>query len=293
MKLAFFLGCVMPHRYPGVEAAIRQVLPELGVEILDIDGATCCPAPGVFGSFHKPTWLAVGARNLALVEEMGVDVFTACNGCFGTLYDVNHELRHNPQVLDEVNQVLSEETGHEYHGNVEVKNFISLLKDEIGPEKIAEMVEHPLTDFRVAVHLGCHWTRPVKIKEQGNPEDYTIIDSVVEAMGAQVVRYKDELKCCGAGGGVRTANKELSLQFTLAKLRNIAQTSANCIGEFCPFCHLQFDLGQREVKEIFGEEYSYPVFHVAQMLGLTIGMTLEEVGATRHFTPVKPDDLGL
>ena len=89
------------------------------------------------------------------------------------------------------------------------------------------------------------------------------------------------------------ANKDLSLQFTLEKLRNIAQTSANCIGEFCPFCHLQFDLGQREVKEIFGEEYSYPVLHVAQMLGLTIGMTLEEVGATKHFTPINPDDLGL
>ncbi len=293
MRIAFFLGCVMPHRYPGIEAAIRQVLPELGVEILDIEGATCCPAPGVFGSFHRPTWLAVGARNLALVEEMGVDVFTACNGCFGTLYDVNYELRHDANLLEEVNQILRDEIGREYHGGVEVKNYITLLKDDIGTDKISEIVIRELTGFRVAVHLGCHWTRPFKVKQQGDPEDYKIIDKVIEAMGAQVIRYKDELKCCGAGGGVRSSEKALAAQFTLEKLRNIAQTSANCISEFCPFCHLQFDLGQRDVKEIFGEEYCYPVLHVGQMLGLATGMTLEEVGATHHFTPVNPDDLGL
>lgn len=293
MRIAFFLGCVMPHRYPGIEAAIRRVLPELDVEILDIEGATCCPAPGVFGSFHKPTWSAIAARNLVLIEEMGVDVFTACNGCFGTLYDVNHELRHDHKLRQEVNQILKEEIGKEYHGGVEVKNFISLLKDDIGLDKISTIVERKLTGIRAAVHLGCHWLRPLRIKQQGNPEAYKIIDDIIEATGAQVIHYKDELKCCGAGGGVRAADKTLSLNFTLEKLRNISQTSANCITQFCPFCHLQFDLGQREIKEAFGETYNYPVLHVGQLLGLAMGMTLDEVGATRHFTLIDPDDLSL
>ena len=293
MRLAFFLGCVMPHRYPGVEASIRQVMQAADIEVLDIEGATCCPAPGVFGSFHRPTWLAIGARNLALVEEMGVDVFTACNGCFGTLYDVNHELRNDPDLLSQVNQILNEEIGMEYHGNVEVKNFISILSHDLGPEKISNIIHRKLTGLRVAIHMGCHWLRPHSIKNQGNPEDHTLIDKIIEASGAHVIRYKDELKCCGAGGGVRAADKALSLQFTLEKLRNIAHTSANCIAEFCPFCHLQFDLGQCEVKEIFGEEFQYPVLHIGQMLGLAIGMTLEEVGATKHFTSINPNDLQL
>ena len=44
---SFFLGCVMPNRFPNVEASIRHVLPKLGIELEDLEGASCCPAPGV------------------------------------------------------------------------------------------------------------------------------------------------------------------------------------------------------------------------------------------------------
>jgi len=33
---SFFLGCVMPNRFPNLEASIRTVLPKLGVELEDL-----------------------------------------------------------------------------------------------------------------------------------------------------------------------------------------------------------------------------------------------------------------
>ena len=47
-KYSLFLGCVIPNRYPFIEASTRNVFEELGIELIDMEGASCCPAPGVF-----------------------------------------------------------------------------------------------------------------------------------------------------------------------------------------------------------------------------------------------------
>ena len=36
-KYAFFLGCIAPLRYPGIEKATREVCAALGVELVDLE----------------------------------------------------------------------------------------------------------------------------------------------------------------------------------------------------------------------------------------------------------------
>ncbi len=106
MKYGLFLGCVAPNRYPGIESSTREVFNKLGIDYVDLPQASCCPAPGIIRSFDEKSWLAIGARNLCLAEKNDVDIITLCNGCYGSLFEVAHELK-NDEMRAEINKSLA------------------------------------------------------------------------------------------------------------------------------------------------------------------------------------------
>jgi len=146
-KLSLYLGCITPNRYPGIEKATKLCLERMEIDYADLPGASCCPAPGVFRSFDKATWLALASRNIVLSEEMGRNMLTICNGCYGSLVDANNELKDDPALKKSTNAHL-EKIGKTFKGTVDVRHIIELLYDEPGPEKMREMVTSPL-DLRV------------------------------------------------------------------------------------------------------------------------------------------------
>ena len=52
---------------------------------------------------------------------------------------------------------------------------------------------------------------------------------------------------------------------------------AEAIINVCPFCHMQFDAGQVEVNERYGTDFKIPVFHLAQLYGLAMGLSAEDL----------------
>lgn len=274
---AFFLGCITPNRYPGIEVASKKVMKEFGINLLDMRGASCCPAPGVFGSFDLATWLALAARNLVIAEEMNVDIATTCNGCYATLQEANHLLKHDLKLRDLVNKSLAK-VGKTYKGTIEVRHVIELLSDEIKLEIIEKKVKKPLKDVRVAVHYGCHFLKPSETRMHGSAERPTVLDDLVKSLGAESIDYKDKAMCCGAGGGVRAAMLDVALDMAAEKIDNIIEAGADCLVTPCAFCHLQFDRGQVELNEKLGKKYQMPVVFVTQLTGLALGMDAKELG---------------
>ena len=293
-RYGFFLGCVIPNRYPMLEVSIRNVFDHLGAELLDLPGASCCPAPGVFRAFHIPTWLVIAARNISIAEELGVSPITGCNGCYGTLRDAWYELEHDYDKKKEVNEYLAK-IGRTYKGNHEPKHVIQAFYLDMGLDYLKDFIKLTFSDLKVGVHYGCHIVKPSEKRPwNGEYEAPKFLDEIVEITGAKSIDYKDKYMCCGAGGAVRTAVKEVAADFTREKLVNMRDAGVDIIINCCPFCELQFDLGQIEVNnfyaDIIGEPFNIPVIYITQLLGLAFGMDPNLLGLVKNhnLTGVSP-----
>ncbi|MFX0107769.1 MAG: CoB--CoM heterodisulfide reductase subunit B [Candidatus Hodarchaeota archaeon] len=284
---SFFLGCVMPNRFPNLEKSIRVVLPRLGIELEDLEGASCCPAPGVIRSFNEPTWLALASRNLALAEDSGHDLITGCNGCYGTFKEALAEVHDHPERLKEVQNIFKD-IGIKYKAKVDAKHVIEVIH-ELGNEKIKELVTQPLTNIKVAVHYGCHLLKPSKTRPWPQTQKHAFLDDLVDATGANSTKYKDKDMCCGAGGGVRGGQVAVSVDIAREKLDNMLDAGVDCIVNVCSFCHLQFELSQEQLNKELGErKYQIPVLYYTQLLGLALGIGPDELGLNKHIVNTQP-----
>ena len=283
MRYALYLGCIIPNRYPGIELAARNIAKLLGIELRDIRGASCCPAPGVFKSFDRQTWLLLAARNLCLAGAVGSDVAMLCNGCYGTLKEASIILKEDPAQLAKVNETLRD-FNKEFSGGVGVKHMVEILYHDIGIEELRKFVKKPLR-LDVAVHYGCHLLKPTKHRGTKSSERPTFLDELVEVLGARSIPYRDKMMCCGAGGGVRSGSPDVAIDMTREKLGNMKNAGADCVISPCAFCHLQFDRGQIEIKDKLGVTFNTPVLHYVQLLGLALGLGPDDLGVRNNAIP--------
>ena len=277
MKVIPFWGCMMPLKYPQMELAIRRTMPALGVELVDIEGFTCCPDPIYFKARDKMKWLTIAARNLAVAEETDLDLITMCSGCISTLKEAQYLLAEDPNLLAEVNRKLSK-IKRAYKGKVRVKHATVLIRDDLGIDVIKKSVKRPLTGIKVGIHYGCHLLKPSQIMHVDDADYPSILDDFVRAIGATPVEQKEKMLCCGKG----CMDDELPLEMTEEIFSAIEQSGADCMGLICPTCFSSFDLGQIMIGRKKGKEYNIPVIYLFQLLGLAQGLTPEQVGLHTH-----------
>jgi len=280
MRFSLFLGCFIPVRLPHIEKVARSVLGEIGVELQDIGGFTCCPEPVGFHINDKLTATAIAARNIALAEELGNDIITLCNGCTYVLKQVNEELKRDPELRDKVNEVLSE-TDHEYRGTIDVKHFAQVLNEDIGLDRLAKKVERPLSGLSVAGHTGCHILSPPDVMKFDDPYDPVVLDNMVAALGAEPADFSMKTICCG-WTLTNYGERQSANQLVGAKLQAMEVAGSDCISVICPQCFYQFDTGQMMATRSLKLEFKLPVLFYLQLLGLSIGHSLEDVHYGMH-----------
>ncbi len=260
---------------PGIVSSTRLVLDHFDVPWVEMKGASCCPAPGVIGSFDLTTWLTLAARNITLAEELKADITTVCNGCYGTLQEAS-TLLVDEDVRREVNEKL-EEVGREVRGTGHVYHLVETLHDAVGLDRIKKD-SSGLEGLKVAVHHGCHFLRPRRTRGHGSSERPTILTDIVRSCGAEPVPWSEAHTCCGSGGGVRAGRPSTALRISASKLRSAYDAGADFIVNPCSFCHLQLVRGQKELQESHDLDISIPVLHVAQLVGLAVGLDRDRLG---------------
>ena len=78
------------------------------------------------------------------------------------------------------------------------------------------------------------------------------------------------------------------------KITEIGEKGAVALAVCCPSCYLQYDRTQLLMKKEYPDLKQIPVVHVLQLLGLTMGMSKEEVflEKNRSITPELIQQIG-
>ncbi|OLS20182.1 MAG: CoB--CoM heterodisulfide reductase subunit B [Candidatus Heimdallarchaeota archaeon LC_3] len=279
-NLNIFWGCTIPYRLPFIEVAIRKVFDKLEIKIEDI-AYSCCPDPGGIQSFDFLTWTTLAARNLTLAEEKNSNIVSACNGCFETLKIANYHLRRDKKLATQVNKILEPQTGRKWQGTIEVTHIMEYLINEIGLENLKKRIVKPLKGLKVTTHVGCHFTKPENIMQTDDPGfPLKLITILEDVLGIEVMPYFGETSCCGAG--TRPIEKDIALDMAHNKLKEMDTQNPDGLVIICPTCFNSFDGQQKLVNRKSGRKQEIPVFHLFELIGLALGIPIEELAIDTH-----------
>lgn len=279
-QIGLYLGCNIPLKHPDIEQSIRKIVPEFGVEPVDLEGASCCPAWGTAPSFDLPTWCALSSRNLTIAEEMNVDVMTGCNSCFGILSEAKHFLE-DEKMKKKVNEQLAA-IDRTYTGTADIYHVAQFLHKTVGLDNIKSKLKYSLDGLKIATQTGCHtlWPSDVYKVPEENPYNPTILKDLCEVTGAEAPNYSRLNGCCGMGG-MRSTDAEKSLKLFKEKLLSIKEEiDPDMIVTTCSSCFMQFDMSQLILKERGEIDFEpIPTFYYTQVLALAMGFDPTQVAS--------------
>ena len=276
-KYSFFLGCVMPAKMPWAESAIMQTLPKLGVDLIYLTKATCCPRAGVWISVDKRVWLTLASYNLLQAEGAGRDLLASCNGCYVTLYEANKLLREYPDELKMVNEYLATTNNH-YNASIRVRHLLEVLHEEVGIERIRK--DSKKVPIRVAIHPGCH----MRIFEDGRLVRY--FTELTGALVDEVVHYKVEQMCCGLQANL--ADREFATyERAKQKFEAIKALDVDALVIVCSGCYDQFERAVQTLQKEIGYHFDLPIIHLAELLALSQGLKPDDFPQLLMFVKAK------
>ena len=264
------------------EMSVREVMPRLDVELVDLENSSCCGTPVQSVNMFAAVYLA--ARNIAVAEKMGfAELLAVCNGCHLSLFEAAHLLSHDEKLREKVNTLLKEED-LQYSGKVKIWHTIDFLHDKLGEDTIRKAITHPLSDLKLAVHYGCHILRPSSIGTVDDPENPQKLDKLIEWLGAKSVPYPEKLDCCGSM--LMLSHPDAAFTFTGLKLKVVQDLGVDALVDSCPSCQNMFDVRQKSAGATTGAKLNLPVVYYTQLLGLGMGIPQEKLGLNLNRSPV-------
>jgi succinate dehydrogenase / fumarate reductase cytochrome b subunit len=283
-KVAYWPGCVSRGFTPELHGSMAQIAPLLDLDLVELDRASCCGA-GVIAEHNQELADTLNARTFALAQQTDAMMMNICSTCQGSQTECQERLDANTEYRERINANIAGEGLRYDRGAVTNKNLLWLLVEDMGLDEVRSRVKRPLTDLRVGPFYGCYIIRPTDRLgiDESHPRD-RYLHLLIEALGGTVVEYAGQHKCCGFP--IITMNKDASLKQAARHLGDAIDAQADCLVSPCPLCHLNLDLQQPLAVKYGGRDLGMPVLHLPQLLGLALGVDVNDLGLNRHI--VKP-----
>ena len=282
MKASVFWGCRILTEQYAYEMSLREILPRLDVELVDLREAMCCGDPVKSVNDFAANYL--GIRVLALANLTGLkDLLVPCNRCHFVISEAKHLVDTGEKTREKIANLLKEE-GLEYNPDVMVWHTIDFLHDHVGLNCIKKVITKPLKGMKLAVHYGCQILRYTDLGRVDDAENPRKLDELINAIGAETVDYSEKLDCCGAH--LMLSHVDSALSLSGAKLKAVQALGVDGLVVSCPDCGLMYDTKQKEATSTVGAKLSLPVVYYTQLLGLASGIGQDKLGLHLNQSPV-------
>ena len=231
MKYSYFPGCTLRTKARDLDAYARVSARALGFELEEIDNWQCCGVVYPLGSDEIATKLS-SVRALNQAKEKGQDLVTLCSACHHVIKRVNDDMKNVEDIRTRANNYMKLE--EPYAGETEVLHFLEVLRDRVGFDELKKKVVSPLKGKKIGAYYGCLLLRPGKIMAFDNPENPTIIEDFIRAIGATPVVYPYRNECCG--GYISLKEKDMSRNMCNNIMDSAAGFGAEMLITACPLC---------------------------------------------------------
>ena len=283
MKMAVFWGCCIQTGQFAYEMSLRETLPKLNVELVDLAESFCCGDPVKSVNEFAANFLA--ARILALANLAGSEsLLVPCNRCHFTISEAQDAMKNNPKTAQKIIDLLKEEN-LQYNPNIRIWHTIDLLHDFVGLTRIKNAVKRPLKGLKVATHVGCQIVRYSDLGRVDDGENPRKLDELLIALSAEPVDYAEKLDCCGAA--LMRSHPDSALSLAGSKLKAVQKLGVGGMVVSCPDCQLMFDAKQKEAGTTVGAKLNVPVVYFSQLLGLALDIDEKKLGLNLNQSPAE------
>ncbi|ACD94586.1 CoB--CoM heterodisulfide reductase iron-sulfur subunit B family protein [Trichlorobacter lovleyi] len=271
LRYSYYPGCSLHASASEYDLSTREVFKALGIGLDEVPDWICCGATPAH-NVDELLSLSLCAKNLELAEQVPGDMAVACAACFSRLKFAQHVLKENDQKLRQVEQAIDAKVPLDQT----VKHLLEILVQDLGTERLSQAVRKPLSGLKVACYYGCLLTRPPEVPQLDDCEAPTIMERLLQAVGAESVDWTHRMECCGAN--FTLSRPGVVLQLTNAVLDSAKAAGADCIMVGCPLCHGNLDIRQKEIEGVYYRSYDMPIFYLTQLVGLALGVPADRLG---------------
>ena len=259
MTYSYYPGCTLKTKAKDLDKYARLSAQALGIELQELEDWQCCGGVFTIGRNDIATKLS-SVRALNQAKEKGRDLVTMCSACHNVIKQVNNVMKTDTQIAAKVNRYLK--LDEEYNGETNVIHYLELLRDKIGFDEISKKVVNPLKGMKIAPYYGCLLLRPGKVMQMDDPENPTILEDFIKALGAEPVKYSMRNECCG--GYITVENNDIAKTRANAVLENAVNCGAEAVITACPLCLYNLDKN--------ATDYDIPVKYFTEILAEALGM---------------------
>ena len=153
-----------------------------------------------------------------------------------------------------------------YLGETKVLHFLEVLRDRVGFDTLKEKVVRPLTGRKIGAYYGCMLLRPSSVMAFDDPENPTVMEDFIRALGAEPVVYPFRNECCG--GYISLKDKPLAGSLVDKVMESAVCHGAEELITACPLCLYNLrNSGSRE---------KVPVTYLTEILAEALGLLPEK-----------------